>query len=200
MSIIGSVIIERTRKYRIVLWVDWTLVTLLLGLNYTIGAKTNRAQTYAFQVLLGAGLGTALVSTIITVMASVTTVDNEGLAAGMLVTVRFVGTLFGLAICSTVFSSTFSRGMSSIQDFPEQIAVLKDSGQAVAFIPRPREIEVPEDIMQVVIGAYEKSFQIVWVVLAAFSALATLLSLMTRENSLEKDKIGGQGFKAPTSK
>jgi hypothetical protein len=147
MSIIGSVIVERTRKYRIVLWVGWTLVTLFLGLNYTIDVKTNRAQTHAFQVLLGAGLGTTLVSTIITVMASVTNVDNEGLAAGILVTVRFVGTLFGLAICSTVFSSTFSRGMSSIQDFLEQIAVLQDAGQAVGFMPRLREIEVLEDIM-----------------------------------------------------
>lgn len=135
----------------------------------------------------------------ITVLASVSKVDDEGLAAGILVIVRFVGTLLGLAICSTVFSSTFSKRVSSIQDFPEQIAVLEDASQAVGFIPPLREIDVSEDIMQVVSGAYEKSFQTVWVVSAAFSALAALLSVLTRENSLEKEKIGRQGFKAPPS-
>jgi hypothetical protein len=199
MSIISSFLIDWTRKYRVVLWVGWSLTTVFLGLNYFVGAETSRAQTYAFQALLGAGLGTALVATMITVLASVKKVNNEGLAAGILVTVRFVGTLLGLAICSTVFSSTFSKGISSIQHFPEQIAVLEDSSQAVGFIPRLREIDVSEDIMQVVLGAYEKSFQTVWVVLAAFSALAALLSVMTRENTLEKEEVGRQGFKAPRS-
>ncbi|KAF2656375.1 MFS general substrate transporter [Lophiostoma macrostomum CBS 122681] len=198
-SIIASFIIDWTRRYRLVLWAGWGLTTTFLGLNYIIGAETSRAQTYAFQALLGAGLGTTLVGTIITVLASVRKVDNEGLGAGMLVTVRFVGTLLGLAICSAVFSSTFSKYISSIQKFPSQIAVLEDASQAVGFIPQLREINVPEDIMQVVIRAYEKSFQTVWVVLAAFSALAALLSVLTRENSLEKEEMGRQGFNAPLS-
>lgn len=76
----------------------------------------------------------------------------------------------------------FSSGLSSLKDLPEQIAVLSDASQAVGFIPpRLREINVPEDTMRVVTGAYEKAFQTIWVVLAAFSALGTLLSVLTRE-------------------
>jgi MFS family permease len=199
MSIIMSMVIDWSRKYRIALWAGWSLTTIFLGLNYTIGADTSRAHAYAFQAILGAGLGTALMTTMITVLASVRRVDDVGLAAGMLVTARFVGSLLGLAICSTIFSSLFQKGLSLLKDLPEQLAVLEDASQAVSFIPRLREINVSEDIMHVVTGAYEDAFQTIWVVLAAFSGLAALLSVLTRENSLEKDDVGRQGFRAPSS-
>lgn len=198
MSIIVSMLIDWSRKYRIVLWVGWSLTTIFLGLNYTIGADTSRARVYAFLAILGAGLGTALVTTTITVLASVRRVDDEGLAAGMLVTARFVGSLLALAICSTIFSSSFQKGLS-LKDLPEQLAVLEDPSQAVSFIPQLREINVSADIMQVVTGAYVDAFQTIWVALAAFSGLAALLSVLTRENSLEKDDVGRQGFIAPSS-
>ncbi|KJZ78551.1 hypothetical protein HIM_01942 [Hirsutella minnesotensis 3608] len=198
MSIIVSMLIDWSRKYRIALWAGWSLTTIFLGLNYMVGADTSRAQTYALQALLGAGLGTALMATMITVLASVRRVDDEGRAAGMLVTARFVGSLLGLAVCSTVFNSMFQRRLSSVKDLSGQLAVLQDASQAVGFIPRLREVHVSADIMRVVIGAYEDAFQTIWVVLAAFSGLAALLSIMTRENSLEKDDVGRQGFKAPS--
>jgi hypothetical protein len=199
MSFIASMLIDWSRKYRIALWSGWILTTIFLGLTYTVGANTSRAQIYAFQAILGAGLGTSMVSTIITVLASVKRVDDEGLAAGMVVSARFVGSLLGLAVCSTVFSSMFKKGFSSLQDLPEQLAVLEDTSQAVSFIPQLREINVPKDIMDVVTGAYEDAFRTIWVVLAAFSGLAALISMFTRENSLEKDDVGRQGFQAPSS-
>jgi hypothetical protein len=184
--------------YRIAVWAGWSLTTIFLGLNYTVGANTSRAQAYAFQAMLGAGIGTAQVATMISALASVTKVDNEGLAAGMLVTARFIGSLLGLAICSTIFSSSFRKGLPSLKDIPKQLAVLEDASQAVGFIPRLREIQVSEDIMHHVTGAYEDAFQTIWVVIAAFSGLAALLSLLTKENSLEKTEVGRQGFKAPS--
>lgn len=199
MSIIVSMLIDWKRKYRIALWAGWTITAVFLGLNYTVGGDATRARAYAFQAVLGAGLGTTLVATMITVLASVRRVDDEGLAAGMLVTVRFVGSLVGLAVCSTVFSSMFGKGLSSLKELPEQIAILEDPSQAVSFIPRLREIRVSEDVMQVVTGAYEDAFQTIWVVLAAIAALAALLSGLTRQNSLEKDDVGRQGFKPPSS-
>ncbi|KAM5445111.1 hypothetical protein MaudCBS49596_007839 [Microsporum audouinii] len=200
-SVIVSMLIDWSRKYRIAVWVGWIVTTIFLGLSYTIGPDSGRARTYAFQALLGVGLGTVLVSTQISVLASVRRVDDHGLASGMLVTTRFIGSLLGLAICSTIFNSMFAKGLSSIKgNLPEQLAALEDASQAVGFIPRLREVHVSEDIMHVVTGAYKDAFQTIWVVLAAFSALGAILSVMTREYSLEKDDVGRQGFKAPSSK
>jgi MFS family permease len=199
VSIIVSLLIDWSRKYRIIMWAGWTVTTIFLGLSYTIGTDSSRAQIYAFQALLGAGLGMVLVSTQISVLASVTRVDHDGLAAGMLITSRFAGSLIGLTICSTVFSSMFRSSLSSLKDLPSEIAALNDASQAVGFIPQLREINIPEDTMRVVTGAYEKAFQTIWVVLAGFSGLGALLSVMTREYSLEKDDVGRQGFIAPPS-
>ncbi|CAE7193227.1 hypothetical protein CFE70_007156 [Pyrenophora teres f. teres 0-1] len=194
-SIAMSILIDRTRKYRIAVWTGWSLTTIFLGLTYTVGANTSRAQAYAFQAILGAGIGTAQVATMISALASVTKVDNEGLAAGMLVTARFIGSLLGLAVCSTIFSSSFSKGLPSLEHLPEQFLLLEDAGQAVGFIPRLREIEASD----VVTRAYEDAFQTIWIVLAAFSGFAALLTVLTKENSLEKSDVGRQGFQAPSS-
>ena len=199
MSIIVSVLIDRIRKYRLALWTGWTLTTIFLGLSYTIGAESSRAHAYAFQALLGAGLGIAMMAGLIAVLANVEKVDDEGQVVGMLVTARFLGSLIGLTICSTVFSSMFHKSLSSLKSLPEQVAVLEDASQAVGFIPRLREIQVPEDIMHRVIGAYEDAFQTIWVVLAALAALGVLAALCMKERSLEKEDTSRQGFKAPSS-
>ncbi|KAK3197716.1 hypothetical protein GRF29_216g1033717 [Pseudopithomyces chartarum] len=181
-------------------WYGFALfTTIFLGLGYTIGAESRRAHAYAFQALLGAGLGIAMMAGLIAVLANVEKVDDEGQVVGMLVTARFLGLLIGLTTCSTVFSSMFHKGLSSLESLPEQVAVLEDASQAVGFIPRLSEIQVPEEIMHRVIGAYEDAFQTIWVVLAALAALGVLAALCMKERSLEKEDTGRQGFKAPSS-
>jgi MFS family permease len=197
-SIFVSIIIEWSRKYRIALWAGWILTTIFLGLTYLIGPNTNRAEAYVFQALLGAGLGTVLMATMITALASVRNVDNEGHAAGMLVTSRFLGSLLGLAVCSTVFSSAFGARLSSYYDrLPAELDILRDPSQAVRFIEKLRTVSVSPEILQGVIGAYQGAFQTIWIVLTAFSGVGALISVFTREYSLEKDVVGRQGFKAP---
>jgi MFS family permease len=204
-SIIVSIIIERTRKYKFALWTGWILTTIFLGLTYTISSESSRARAYSFQAFLGAGLGTVLMATMVTALASVTHVDDEGLAAGMLVTTRFLGSLIGLAICSTVFSAAFGAHLSASNSdsivLPEELSVLQESSQAVQFIEKLRDLDdVSPEAMRIVIAAYEGAFRTIWIVLTAISGLGLLVSLPTREKSLEKDEVGRQGLKAnPTA-
>ncbi len=198
MSIIVSILIDWSRKYRIALCTGWALTTVFLGLNFTIGADTSRARAYAFQALLGAGLGTALIGTTITGVASVRRVNEEGLAVGMFVTARFMGSLLGLAICSTIFSSFFQKGLSSLPNLPEQLAVLEDASQAVGFIPRLREVNVSEDVMRVVTGAYEDAFQTIWAVLAAFAGFGNAALGADEREFWRKTMLVGR-VKAPPS-
>lgn len=197
MSIGVSLLMDWHRKYRIALWTGWCLTAIFLGLNYIVGGSTSKAQAYGFQAVLGAGLGTVLVATQITVLASTKQSDDEGLAAGLFVTVRFIGSLLGFAVCSTVFTSMFRRGLSSLQALPQQLVALEDASQAVSFIPQLREIDVSPDVLRAVTGAYEDAFKTIWIVLAAFASLATLVCLRVRESSLEREDVGRQGFEAP---
>jgi hypothetical protein len=85
---------------------------------------------------------------------------------------------------------------SSVFTSIEQIAVLQDANKAVSFIPQLKEVDLPYDTMRVVTSANQKAFQTVCVVLAALAAAGSLLSVLTKEKSLEKDGVGGQGLEA----
>jgi hypothetical protein len=71
----------------------------------------------------------------------------------------------------------------------------------VQFIEKLRDLDdVSPEAMRIVIAAYEGAFRTIWIVLTAISGLGLLVSLPTREKSLEKDEVGRQGLKAnPTA-
>ena len=69
------------------------------------------------------------------------------LAAWILVTFRFIGSLLRLTVYPTVFSSVFQRSLSSVGQLPEQLAVLKDASKAVSFIPQLRVVNALESVM-----------------------------------------------------
>jgi hypothetical protein len=119
-----------------------------------------------------------------TTLASVTNVNDERLAAGMLVTSRFSGSLIGLAVCSTVFSSAFGGGVAaSIDDLPTELEVLRDPSQAAQFIEKLRSVSVSPEVLQNVTQAYQSCFQTVCIALTAFPGLAALMWVFTKDNT-----------------
>jgi hypothetical protein len=160
--------------------------------------STTQAEALTFPSFLGSGFGTVLTTTIVSMLASVHQVDDSGLAAGMLVIARFLGSLFGLAICSAVFNSIFQQSITSLGTLPGPLKPLKDASRAVGFIPELRKLDLPDAIMTSVLEAYQDSFQMIWLVMACFSGLVTSISFLTKEHTLEKEDVGRQGFQPPS--
>jgi MFS family permease len=194
LSIITSVVIDWTRRYRLALWLGWILTTVFLGLMYR--ATTNRVELVTFQVFLGSGLGIILTAGTVVMLASVTQVDDAGLAVGLLLVFRILGSLIGLAIASTIFSSVFQQRISAVSDLPESLSILKDASQAVDFIPELRTLDLPQSLMDQVIDTYLKTFQMIWLVLACIAALASAVSFFVKDLTLEKEEVGRQGFRS----
>ncbi|RAL05973.1 uncharacterized protein BO80DRAFT_440708 [Aspergillus ibericus CBS 121593] len=196
LSIITSVVIDWTRRYRLAFWLGWILTTVFLGLLYRVGRDTSRAELTTFQVFLGSGIGIILTAGTVAMLASVTRVDDAGLAVGLLLVFRILGSLLGLAIASTVFSSIFQKSIAAIGTLPGSLSILKDSSRAVDFIPELRTLDLSNDVMDRVIDAYQKTFQAIWLVLACIAALASLISFLIRHLTLEKEEVGRQGFQS----
>ena len=197
-TLISTVIIEYSRRYRLTLWLGWILTTVFLGLLYRVGINTSRAEALTVQAFLGCGLGTVLTSTIMAMLASVRHVDDSGLAAGMLVISRFIGSLLGLAVSSTVFSTVFKRGISSFGELPDPLKPLADPSRAIGFIPELKKLDLSDETMTSVLEAYQGCFQTIWLIMACFSGVATLVSFFTKEITLEKEDVGRQGFQPPS--
>lgn len=193
-SFIAPAVTEVTRRYRMLLWIGWVFTTVSMALWCLVGRTTSRAETYAFEALLGVGVGIVFTGTQIPMQASVTDVDDTGLAVGMLVVFRLVGGLVGLSISSTVFISVFQNSINDLSPLVEQLAVLEDGSQAVGFIPLLRTMNLPDGLMVGVIDAYQRAFQSVWIVLGCFSFIGLCCSLFIKELTLEKEETGRQGF------
>ncbi|KAK8010045.1 MFS general substrate transporter [Apiospora arundinis] len=191
-SFIAPIIVEITRHYRTLIWIGWVVITLFMGLWCLVGQNTSRAEIYAFQSLLGAGVGTVFTGAQIPMQASVPDADDTGLAVGTLIVVRLFGALIGLSISSTVFSSVFGRSIAALKPLPQAIKVLDDPSQAVNFIPMLRLVDIPEKSR--LIEAYQQPFRAIWIVMTCFAGAGFVASLFIKRLSLEREETSRQGF------
>ncbi|KAI1128524.1 major facilitator superfamily domain-containing protein [Nemania abortiva] len=194
-SFVAPVVVELTRRYKLMLWSGWVITTLFLGLWSRVDQTTSRAEAYVFQAFLGVGVGIVFTGTQIPMQASVKNVDDTGLAVGMLVVFRLFGALIGLAICSAAFNAEFQkRSVALFDTLSEPIQGLEDASQAISFIHGLVNSNLPDQTIHDLVGVYLGSFKTVWIVLTAFSGAGLVGSLFIKELTLENDDVGRQGL------
>ncbi|KAF5025546.1 hypothetical protein F66182_2354 [Fusarium sp. NRRL 66182] len=191
---IASIIMEKTRRYRLQNLIGWILTTVFLGLWSMVGRDTSQATNYSFQSFLGMGVGTVFTTTTVQLQASVDLVDDMGLAAGLLVFFRLFGALLGQTIGAAIFSSVFQDSLASFGPLPESLRVLEDSSEAIGFIHALGRLDLPAEVMDKLIDVYQSPFQVLWMVMAGFSCVGVVACLFTKDYSLEREDVGRQGF------
>jgi hypothetical protein len=122
--------------------------------------------------------------------ASVVHIGDTGLAIGILLTFRLLGGLVGLSICSTIFSSYFSRSLETIGSLPISLEHLRDPETAVAFIPQLRALDLPDSTLKPIIYAYMTSIRALMYAMTGFASLGFLSSLFIQDLTLEKTEMG----------
>uniref|UniRef100_A0A8H7KFV1 Major facilitator superfamily (MFS) profile domain-containing protein n=1 Tax=Bionectria ochroleuca TaxID=29856 RepID=A0A8H7KFV1_BIOOC len=193
-SFVAPIIIEVSRRYRLLLWSCWLLLTLFMGLLCLIDQNSPRAQIYAFQCLLGIGIGIVFTGGQVPMQARVEHVDNTGLAVGTLIVVRIFGALVGLCIGSTVFSSVLAKSIAGLGTLPEPVKILENPIQATEFIPALRMLDLAEEFMRELIDAYRKPFVAIQIAMTCLSGVGFLTSLLVKELTLDREEVGRQGF------
>jgi MFS family permease len=193
-SALSGVAVNIARRYCIFLWIGWLLTAVFFGLMCSLDSKIGQSANYAFQAMLGLSLGTVLTVTAIPMQASVKSVDDTGLAAGMLVIFRIFGSLLGLSISSNLFSFVFARNFTPILAALPALEELRSASEAVSFIPSLRLLHLSSETLEGILHIYQKSFQSVWILMTCFAGAGFLVSLLIKELTLEKDDIGRQGL------
>ncbi|KAI1460396.1 MFS general substrate transporter [Annulohypoxylon moriforme] len=180
--------------YKPRIWLSWALVTLGTGLFLLLDTSSSAGMRYGIPIIWGMGIGALLRLLHIPTQASVPSVDDTGHAIALLLTMRCLGGLVGLAIGSTVFSSVFGSVIATVGELPDSLAALRDAHDAVAFIPTLRTLDLPADIFDPIIQAYLTSMRAVFYVMVGFSGLGFVTSLFTEELSLQRTDRGRQAF------
>ena len=175
---------------------SWIILTVGTGLLALLDIGSDRSERQGFPVLWGMGIA-LLRLLLLPMQASVRNVDDGGLATSLLLFVRFIGSLVGLAIASTVFSTTFSRNLRPIvQDLNGPLSPLRDANQAIAFIVQLKQIHSQVDpiILTEILRVYLESFRTLFYLMTGISGLGLVTSLFTRELSLKNNEAGAQAF------
>jgi MFS family permease len=193
-GILGSVVVELTRKYKILILVSWVMSSVGAGIISLLEPDSSLAQRVGYQILLAVGQGTLFVVLILPIQASIKDVDDGGLAAGILVSFRLFGGLIGLAVCSTTFNSVFADRVAALGPLPEALAPVADAKEAVGFIPvlRLLQHETDEAIFSDVVGAYQDALQAVFYLVAGIGALGILSTFFIKELPLDREELGRQ--------
>ncbi|KAK2848493.1 hypothetical protein FQN49_005667 [Arthroderma sp. PD_2] len=193
---LSPVAVSYFRKYLWNIWLGWVFLAVGAGLLYLIGEDASMAFRAGMPVVVGVGMGVLFTVLIIPVQASVSNVDDMGLAVGLLVFFRLLGGLIGLALGSTIFSSVFAKSAETLGKLPSSLSHLGGGSDAIGFIPELREIQsdIPPEILARVLAAYSDSFHAIWLLLAGLASLGFFFSFFTKEVSMESEEMGRQRF------
>lgn len=194
LSGVAALVVEKSRTYRCPIWVGWILLAIGMGLISLWTRHTSLAASIGFQIITGIGLGTLFTVPIIAMQASAPTIDDQGLAAGTLVSFRLFGGLVGMACGATAFSSTYKRAIAQVGYLPKAVSMLHDPKMAIAFIPDLRDVLLDDALLDRITDAYAGSLRTIWWTLAGFAAVGAIVSLGMKELSLESEEVGRQNW------
>jgi hypothetical protein len=180
--------------YRWSIRIAWAFTAVGTGLLVLLDGDSTASIAYGLPVIWGTGIGLLLRLLFLPLQASVVRIDDTGLAIRTLLTFRLLGGLVGLSICSTIFSSFFSRSLGFIGDLPISLDHLRDSEAAAAFIPQLRALDLLDIILEPIIHAYLTSIRAIMYAMTGFTSLGFLSSFLIRELTLEKTEMGQQQF------
>lgn len=124
----------------------------------------------------------------------VPTVDDTGLAIGLMLSFRLFGGLVGQSIGSTIFSSVFASSIKDIGVLPSSLKDLQDANNAIRFIPKLRMLDVSSETLAPVLDAYLNSIRAIFYTTTALGVLGLFSSFFTKELSLQNSDLGRQRF------
>jgi EmrB/QacA subfamily drug resistance transporter len=198
-SCVSPILVAYLRKYRWNIWAGWVFLAVGAGLLLLVKPESSVPFRTGMPIVVSVGIGVLFTVLVLPAQASLASADDMGLAAGLVVFFRLFGGLIGLAIGATVFSSVFAKSMSDFDNLPSSLSVLENSQNAISFIPQLKNLKssVSPQTFDKIAGIYSQSFQSIWIVLTVLAGVGLVLSLFTKEVSMDKEELGRQRFEPP---
>ena len=166
-----------------------------MGLLIDLKTSTNVASWIFLCLPGGVGAGVLFSAQAFAVQSTVTNADLP-FANAMSSFFRSFGQGLGVAIAGVIFQNTFKRKIEQTA-YSKYAAAWATDASAFVQVVKAWSSEGDEGIMKaVVVEAYVKSLQMVWIVMCIFAAVVFITSLIfVKEISLDRDLDTDQGFR-----
>lgn len=191
MSIVCALLIELSRRYVWTVWVGWLLSTIGLATMVLLAHDTPSAEYNGLQIATGLGMGILYPALTIPLQAA-STADDAGVATGILVFFRALGSVIGVSLCAAIFSNRFQNQLPGL-NLPPALG-FQDASKAIDFIPRIQTLNITAEAKISLLEIYADSLKYIWVALASLSGIGLFSTLFIKELTLEKDDRGRQAF------
>ncbi|KAK4125806.1 MFS general substrate transporter [Parathielavia appendiculata] len=182
-GLVSGFAIKRTGLYRLITITSIILSDLsFLAVFMRWRGETGWAETlYGFPI--GVGFGVSLSSAYICLTAALEPFQVAVGTSGFYLCLN-LGSLFGVSAASMLISTFVERTVrKALIGLPEADRIIREVTSNF-----DRINELPEDIAEVVLGAYTKSFVNVWLFSLVFGCLALLASLLMCEDKLDEEQ------------
>ncbi|KAK2799874.1 hypothetical protein FQN51_006475 [Onygenales sp. PD_10] len=192
-SITAGIIMSKTLRFQKIIWAGWIFMTIGTGLNALLKPYSNGGILYGVRIIMPIGAGLLFPTTTIAVQ-SVQKGEDVGIATSVQVFSRSLGQAFGVALGAVVFQNEFDRLVKSAVERGEigdgKYVILGSQADAVYKVIRT----FPEQVQTVYRFVYADSLRTIWYVLTALAGVALLVSLVMRDESLNKEVKGKHQF------
>jgi hypothetical protein len=187
-SIVTAVIIKKTMLFRTVIAVGWAFMALGMGVTVTMSPDSSNALLYGPRILTAIGAGVLFPTPLLAVQVKQHG-DDIGIATTVQVYFRSLGTAFGVAIGGVIFQNQWTRHLNK-SNIPAQFTIGSNSAEiAYEIIPF-----YPKDIQRKYQWIYANSLDVVWWVMMGIALLGFVVSLLARNESLNRGLTGKQNF------
>ncbi|KAF4214223.1 hypothetical protein CNMCM8980_006908 [Aspergillus fumigatiaffinis] len=188
-GIITGAIIHRTGRYRELIWLGMTLLTIGNGLYIHLDAYSSLGQILGYQILSGIGAGFLFEPPIIAIQAMVSQ-DETATATATVGFIRNLATSASIVIGGVVFQNSMSRMKSTLlaTGMSETLTEQMSGDSAAANIEIIKTIEDAAQLLAVK-KAFASSLRNMWILYTCMSALGIVAGLFILKTRLNKEHV-----------
>ncbi|TIA87123.1 hypothetical protein E3P99_03372 [Wallemia hederae] len=169
VSIIAGLTVARFKKYRLIIWVSWTIQVLGYGLMTSLRNDSNRAKQVLYLLVAALGVG-GLFQTPLLAMQAAVPIKDMAQSTGAYVFVRSLGGCIGISVGGVMMSTISQKKLRKIPNIGSLANLSTED------ITRIKHIQ-PDSLKLQIQAAWARgvsSFFILAVVLAACGLLSSL--------------------------
>ncbi|KAG6369767.1 MFS general substrate transporter [Boletus reticuloceps] len=194
VAVVSGLVLSKTGKYRLIMWVAYAAMTLGMGLMIMLDYTSSIAEQEIFPLIAAFGIGCLFQVPLIALQAAMPMKDLATASSGF-VFIRTVGGSVGIAVGETIIASVLPQKLASIPN----IASLGLGTSVAELNASIGQIHLISDITlrNAVLHAWTQAIDTIWIMSTPATGFALILTLFLREYSLERKVVRSGEAKAP---
>jgi len=194
ISIVSGLAVSKTGRYRPIIWVAYSLMTLGMGLMITLDYTSSLARQEIFPLIAALGIGCLFQIPLVALQAAMPIKDMATASSGFMF-IRTVGGAVGIAIGETIIANVLPQKLASIPNYASlglgtSAAELNDSVGLVHLIS---DVTLRDAVLQ----AWSEAIGTIWIMSTPMAGFALILTFFLREYSLDRKIVQGGEANAP---